>query len=139
MAFKSFMTDTPRATHRRRLSDAELAQRTAIAHFPDPNIKASRKDEDETLRIYREVMKGGLRTEEPVGHFIGNAFSAEPGEAGLTIYHYAGGGGGIPTGAIGDRHIGPMSAARLQQMIIERRAGDAEDSARFALERLGGR
>lgn len=88
-----------------------------MAHFPGDNVRAARGgngDEDETLKIYREVTKNGLPTEEHIGHFIGRAFSAEAGPKGLTVYHYSGGGGGIPTGAIGDRGLrGPMTAERV--------------------------
>jgi hypothetical protein len=118
--FKARLTDGPRrVTH-----DSELAQRTAVAHFPGQNVRAGRDgvDEDETLKIYREVTKNGLPTEEHIGHFIGTAFSAEAGPKGLTVYHYAGGGGGIPISAIGDRRSrGPMTAARLQAQIVEHR------------------
>jgi hypothetical protein len=132
--FKASLIDGPR----RMMRDSELAQRTAVADFPDPNIRAAR-DEDETLRIYREVMKNGLRTEEHIGSFRGRAFSAEAGEKGLTVFHYSG--QGIPTGAIGDGSFrgGPMTAAKLQRMIIAGRERNAAADVQHALERAARR
>jgi hypothetical protein len=87
--FRASLTDGPRPIVR----DTELAQRTAVAHFPGPNVRAGR-----------------------------DAFSGEADPKGLTVFHYGGGGGGIPTGAIGDRRSrGPMTAAKLQRQIVEHR------------------
>jgi hypothetical protein len=106
---------------RRRQRDADLAQRTAVAHFPGPDIKAAREgvDEDETLRIYREVVKNGLPAKEEIGKFLGKAFIAESNEKGLIIFHY--GGQAIPKSAIGDRS--PMTADKLQRKIVQHREG----------------
>jgi hypothetical protein len=136
--FKASLIDGPR----RIMHDTEQAQRTAVAHFPGANVRARRDgvDEDETLKIYREVMKNGLPTEEHLGHFIGRAFSGEADPKGLTVFHYGGGGGGIPTGAIGDqRSRGPMTAARLQAQIVAGREKNAAADALVALEKAGRR
>jgi septum formation topological specificity factor MinE len=45
----------------------------------------------------------------------------------------------VSTQTIGDRNSVPMTAERLQAVIVESRAQNAEADARAALERMGGR